>query len=105
MSDNKTFWKTVKPFFTDEGFNHDRILMARENETIPENNEISEKLNNFFADIAKKLNIPQYEDHLVNTDNFDDPILKAKENFKTHQSNRLIKCRFESKNNTSTSVT
>ena len=45
MSDNKTFWKTVKPFFMvfmDEGFNHDRILLAGENETIPENNEISE---------------------------------------------------------------
>ena len=34
VSDNKTFWKTVKPFFTDEGFNHDRILLAGENETI-----------------------------------------------------------------------
>ena len=42
MSDNKTFWKTVKPFFMDEGFNHNRILLAGENETIPENNEISE---------------------------------------------------------------
>ena len=34
VSDNKTFWKTVKPFFTDKGVNHDRILLAEEIETI-----------------------------------------------------------------------
>ena len=33
-SDNKIFWKTVKPFFTDKGVNHDRILLVEENETI-----------------------------------------------------------------------
>ena len=26
VSDNKTFWKTVKPFFTDKGVNHDRLV-------------------------------------------------------------------------------
>ena len=41
VSDNKTFWKTVKSFFTDKGVNQDRILLTEEN-----NNEISEKLNN-----------------------------------------------------------
>ena len=83
VSDNKTFWKTVKPFFVDKGVNHDRILLVEENETISNNYEISEKLNNFFADIVKNLNIPRYEDYWVNTDNIDDPILRAKENLKT----------------------
>ena len=23
--DNKTFWKTIKPYFTDKGINHDNI--------------------------------------------------------------------------------
>ena len=36
-----------------------------------------EKLNNFIADIVKNVNIPQYEDHLVKTDNIDDPILRV----------------------------
>ena len=81
VSDNKTFWKTVKPFFTDKGVNHDRILFVEENETISDNNEISEKLNNFSADIVKNVNVPQYEDHLVNTDNIDDPILRTNKKF------------------------
>ena len=65
VSDNKTFWKTVKPFFTDNGVNHDSILLVEENETISDNDEISEKLNNFFADIMKNLNISQYDDHYL----------------------------------------
>ena len=100
VSDNKTFWKTVKPFFTNKGVNHDRILLVEENETISDNDEISEKLNNFFADIVKNFNIPQYEDHLVNTDNSDDPILRAKEKSKNHESIQLIKCHYDNKNNT-----
>ena len=46
-----------------------------------DNDEISEKLNNFFADIVKNLNILQYKDHLVNTDNIDDSILRTTEKF------------------------
>ena len=41
---------------------------------ISENDEISEKLKNFFSDIVKNLNISQYKDHLVNSDNIVDPI-------------------------------
>ena len=88
--------KTVKPFFTDKGVNHDIILLVKENATISDNDAISEKLNNFFADMVKNMKIPQYEDHLVNTD---DPILGAKEKFKNYQSIQLIKCHYESKNN------
>ena len=51
------------------------------NETISDNNEIFEKLNNFCADTVKNLNIPQYEDHLVTNDNMDNTILRGKEKF------------------------
>ena len=34
--------------------------------------------------MMENLNIPQYENHLVNTDDIDDPILRAKEKFKNH---------------------
>ena len=100
MSDNKIIWKTVKSFFTGKGVNHDRISFVEENETVSDNDEISEKLNNFFAYVVKNLNILQYEDHLVNIDNIDDLILRAKEKFKNHQGIQLIKCHYENKNNT-----
>ena len=61
--DNNIFWKTVKPFFTDKGVNHDRSLLLEEDDkTISDNYEISENINNFFVDIVKNLIIPQYED-------------------------------------------
>ena len=28
VSDNKTFWKFVNPFFTDKGVSHNKILLA-----------------------------------------------------------------------------
>ena len=58
MSDNKIFWKTVKSFFTDKGVNHNRILLVEENEIISDNDEISEKLNNFFAGIVRYFEHP-----------------------------------------------
>ena len=79
---------------TDKGVNHDRILLVEENETISDNDEISEKLNNFFADIVRNWNIPQYENHSAKSDNID-PILRTKEKIKNHQSIQLIKCQYE----------
>ena len=58
VSDNKIFGKTVKSFFTDKGVNHNRILLVEENEIISDNDEISEKLNNFFAGIVRNFEHP-----------------------------------------------
>ena len=41
--------------------------------------------------MVKNLNISQYENHLVNTDNIDDPVLRAKEKSKNYQIIQLIK--------------
>lgn len=57
MSDDKTFWTTIKPLFTDKTVNQDRILLVKKNETILDNDKISEKVNNFFEDRVKHLNI------------------------------------------------
>ena len=42
-----------------------------------------------------KLNIPQYEDHLVSAYNIDDPIIRFKKKIENHQSIQLIKCHCE----------
>ena len=55
---NKQFWKNVKPFFTDKGINHDKIILVGDAEIISENEQISESLNNFFADAITNWNIP-----------------------------------------------
>ena len=57
--------------------NHDKIILVEDDEIISENEQISESLNNFFADAIKNLNIPQYEDPTSNINGIDDPVLRA----------------------------
>ena len=83
VTDNKKLWETVKPFFTDKGMNHDKIILVEDDEIISENEQISESLNNFFANALINLNIPQHEDPTSNTN--DDPVLRAIEKYKNHK--------------------
>ena len=72
ITDNKRLWKTVKPFFTDKGMDLDKIILSEYDEIISENEQISESLNDFFANVIINLNIPHYEDPTVNTNVIDD---------------------------------
>ena len=75
----------MKPFFTDKGMNDDKITLVEDNEVISENEQIFESLNNFFA-VAINLDIPQYEDQTINTNDTDDPVLRTIEKYKNHPS-------------------
>ena len=56
--DNETFWKTIKPYFTDKGINHDNINLVENKETVSDNKEISETLNDLFSEVVTNLNPP-----------------------------------------------
>ena len=64
--DNKIFWKTIKPYFTDKGINHNNITLVENEETVSKNKEISETYNSFFSEVVANLNLPQYDDPTVN---------------------------------------
>ena len=91
VTDNKKVWKTVKPLFADKGMNHDKIILVEDDEILSENEQISESLNNFFADVIINLNIPQYEDPTSNTNGIDDPVSRAIEKYKNYPSIKHIK--------------
>ena len=95
---NKTFWKTIKPQFTDKGINHDNITLVENEETVSDNKEISETLNNFFSEVVT--NLPQYDDPTVNVEDIYDPFARAVEKYKNHPSIRLIKENYRNTNNT-----
>ena len=76
VTDNKKVWKTVKPLFTDKGMNHDKIILVENDEIISQSKQISESMNNFFADAIINLNNPQYEDPTSNNKGIDDPVLR-----------------------------
>ena len=90
VTDNKSFWKTVKHFSTDKGVNNEKIPLIENGETVPKNEDIAENLNNYFPDIITNLKLPPYEDPTTNAENIADPVLKALEKYKNHPSIRII---------------
>ena len=48
VTDNKLFWKMVKPFFSDKGNYGGNIKLVEEEEVLQNDSEIAEKLNEFF---------------------------------------------------------
>ena len=88
---SQTFLEIVKPFFTDKGMNDDNIILKEYDAMISENEQISESLNNFSADVITNWNISQYGDLTIYTHGIDDPALTAIEKYKNHPRIKLIK--------------
>lgn len=53
---SKDFWPTIKPFITNKGSQFSKDVILKENENIINNqNEVAEKFNNFFINVAKDI--------------------------------------------------
>ena len=73
VSDNKTFWKTVKPFLSDKIVSKEQIFLV-ENDEIE--SKIAVSLNSFFSNIVKNLKIPGYRPHNDSLfENASDPVI------------------------------
>ena len=57
ITDNRKFWKTVKPFLTDKCKTTNNIILTEEDETLNDNKKISNTFNEYFANITKGLNL------------------------------------------------
>ena len=79
-----------KPFFSNKGPMRQKITLIENDEIIGSNKEISEIFNNFFSSIFAKLNIPKYEDLLVNSVNSEDSLDNLVTKYKNHSSIRAI---------------
>ena len=97
ISDNKKFWKTVNPFFTEKATSTDDITLIENREIISDDRKVAEVFNNFFSNAVKNLNIDYYEHFSFDkyflcreTEN-PDPVLKAIEKYENHPSILKIK--------------
>ena len=98
ITDNRTFWKTVKPWFTSKGIKGTKkIILVEKGEIISDNTKVTEVMNNYFVDITKELNIslPNFN----NTDKSDlifiDPIDQIINDYSKHPSILVINERIE----------
>ena len=91
VSDSKTFWKIVKPAFSDKSRSRDSITIIDNNHIITDNNQIAKTFNDFVSKAVKDLDIDFNPDFLYSVDNIDDTIIKASLKFKKHPSIVKIK--------------
>ena len=92
VNDNKLFWKTVKPFFSNKGSFGNKIKLVENDEVWHDDSKIAEEMNNFFKNAVSTLDIKE-NSFIINHDNshITDPVEKAIEKYKFHPSILLIK--------------
>ena len=61
ITDNKTFWKTVKPSFTKKTLVDEKIVLTENDTTFSEENKIAEIFRSYFDGIVDGLKIKRCE--------------------------------------------
>ena len=89
ISDNKRFWRVVKPFFSEKSQKSQSITLVENKQIIDNDNLISETFNNFFSNIVENLDIVDNFSSNLNKD--EDPIVNAINKYENHPSIKKIK--------------
>ena len=61
VTENKRFWKTIKPFFTDKAKNSNNIILTEDFQTIWEDEKICKIFNTYFTNVTKGLKLRQVD--------------------------------------------
>ena len=77
VTDNKLFWKSVKPLLSDKSRIRDRINISEKGKILKTESETAESLNSFFSNIVNDLNISRYSEFDPVTENIADPTFTA----------------------------
>ena len=57
ISDNKKFWKTIKPFFSNKGLNTNSMMLVEDNGIVRNEEIIANIMNNYFTNITTHLKL------------------------------------------------
>ena len=80
VTDNRLFWKTMKPFLSDKCTHTPKISLFHEGNVIFDDLELAKTINNFFENAVDDLEIKDYENdvslHITSTDPIDSAIMK-----------------------------
>ena len=55
LSDNKKFWKTIKPYFSNKGLNSNKMLLKEKGELVSNKIELASNMKKFSSILQKKL--------------------------------------------------
>ena len=96
ITDNKQFWKTMKPLFTDNHKNNRKITLIDGEKIISNETEVAEIMNDFFSNAVSKLDIKGYKIGVSNIG--PDKIYNTMTKFAEHPSILKIKQMIHTKN-------
>ena len=85
IGDNKTFWKTTWPYFSDKDNKSSKITLVENNIVIADKNWVAELMSKYFINIIKTLNLKA---PIINTT---DDIESWTKNYDNHISRTKIK--------------
>ena len=86
LMDNKLFWKTIKPSFSDKIVTRDRIHLTENSEVVKTELETAETLNNFFGNVNKNLMISKYKKYDPSIDRNENRTIRAILKYRNHPS-------------------
>ena len=60
VSDNKLFWKSIKPFFSYKGPSSSKITLVEGNYIVSNEEEIANIMNDYFINVTRTLNLNKH---------------------------------------------
>ena len=83
MTDNKTFWKIIKPFFSTKEVNSNKLILREEDVLITDEKALATMMKKYFVNITTDLDLKRDSETLSDTSTSVSSIL---ERFHCHQS-------------------
>ena len=84
--DNKQFWSTVIPLFSDNTKSNEKITLVEDETVTTQDEQNAELLNLFFSSAVKNLKISEFSDTNPIAERLSDPTLKAILKYENHLS-------------------
>ena len=62
VTENKKFWKTIKPFFIEKNKTTNNIILSENNQTVREDKAICQISNTFFTNVTQDIKLRQIDE-------------------------------------------
>ena len=83
---NRNFWKTVGPLFSEKFFHKESIILNNNNKTISNNEELAEIFHKYFSKLAENLDIIETLASNMTSSDITDPVFNVIKKYKDHPS-------------------
>ena len=67
MSDNKKFWKIIKPFFSNKGLNSNELILREKDASITDEKALLTLMNKYFVNVTADLHLKRDSETLSDT--------------------------------------